>query len=609
MSETIIDSRLDPRTQARNLYWQGWRISSIAKHFGLKAATIHSWCRRENWDGGSPPQRVAASVEARLIQLVNLPNKSDGHYKEIDRLTKTLTSVQAALHSLPASSAANVGAKAMPDYTPPTIDNPPRELKEKREKVPSNRKASKVRLLDDEQIESLEGIFTDQAFEYQKAWYRNGLKNRFRNLLKSRQIGATFYFAREAFMRALKTGNNQIFLSASRSQAFQFKQYIADFLAMVGEEFKGDTPELGNSGAKFYFLGTNSRTAQGRNGDLYVDEYFWIQDFKRLRELAEPMASQARFRSTFFSTPSDEAHPAFPFWTGAEYNVGRPAAEHIKLDVSHAALRNGRADGDAQFRQIVTLDDAEAGGCSLFDKNYLQKRYAPDVYDQLFKCLFVKAGGSVFEYQWLKAAAVDAWDAWPEFKPYSSPQRPCGNAPVWVGYDPTKSGDAAGLVVMMAPINKGDPFKVVETRLLHGNNFEAQAGIIKNLLATYNVQKIVIDCTGLGASVHELVSKFYPSAIGHNFSQDKKFQWVHKAQSLFRAKRIQWDAGSMAMDLQAAFLTVRLEKTASGKSFTYTSGRNEVASHGDLAWAAMMVMAEEPLDYSSNNNTSSFEAI
>lgn len=384
----------------------------------------------------------------------------------------------------------------------------------------SNRKPSKLIILDDEKTERLSEIFTEQSFEYQKAWYRSGLVNRFRNLLKSRQIGATFFMAREAFLRAVKTGNNQIFLSASRAQAFQFKQYIADFLAMVGIEFKGDVPEL--SMGQVLFLGTNSRTAQGRNGDLYVDEYFWIQDFKRLRELAEPMASQARFRTTFFSTPSDELHPAYGFWTGTEFNDGRPENEHIKLDVSHAALAAGRLDPDAQYRQIVTLDDAEAGGCTLFDKDYLHKRYAPSVYDQLFKCQFVKPGDGVFEYGWLRAAAVDAMDVWPDYKPWTSPTRPCGVHPVWVAYDPTEDGDAAGLVVVMPPQRRGDPFRVVERQLLHGNDFESQAEVIREVTTRYNVTKIVIDAGGLGAAVYQLVQKFYPAAIGHKFSQELK---------------------------------------------------------------------------------------
>ena len=41
------------------------------------------------------------------------------------------------------------------------------------------------------------------------------LHQRIRNILKSRQIGATYYFAGEAFEQAVLTGDPQIFLSAS----------------------------------------------------------------------------------------------------------------------------------------------------------------------------------------------------------------------------------------------------------------------------------------------------------------------------------------------------------------------------------------------------------
>jgi uncharacterized protein YjcR len=48
-------------------------------------------------------------------------------------------------------------------------------------------------------------------FEYQRHWWDAGIKHRIRNLLKSRQIGATYYFAREALIDALTTGRNQFF--------------------------------------------------------------------------------------------------------------------------------------------------------------------------------------------------------------------------------------------------------------------------------------------------------------------------------------------------------------------------------------------------------------
>ena len=141
-------------------------------------------------------------------------------------------------------------------------------------------------------------------------------------MLKSRQIGATYYFAREALIDALVTGRNQIFLSASKAQAHVFKGYIIEFAQEVDVELKGDPMVLPN-GATLYFLGTNARTAQSYHGNLYLDEYFWIPKFQELRKVASGMAIHKKWRQTYFSTPSSLTQSAYPFWSGALFNRGR----------------------------------------------------------------------------------------------------------------------------------------------------------------------------------------------------------------------------------------------------------------------------------------------
>lgn len=581
------NAHLDPRLLARSLYWQGWRISSIGRHLGIKPATVHSWKLRDNWDGGSPVQRVAASAEARLIQLINLPKKSDGDYKEIRQLSGLVADFSG---SPKRGAAADVG-KAMPDAAP-TIDQPPAEKPEKRERVRRHKKPQQ-NFFDETQFARVQEIFREQQFSYQRFWYAQGQKVRFRNIIKSRQIGATFFFSREALIDALVTGRNQIFLSASRAQAFQFKLYITDLAAMVDVELKGDVITLPNSGAKLYFLGTNSRTAQGRTGNLYLDEYFWAPDFDRLSTLAKPMAAQKQYRITYFSTPSSEAHEAYPIWSGAKFNDGRPKSEHIKLDVSHAALAGGRLDPDGQWRQIVTLDDAFAGGCTLFDKAQLQREYSPLEFRQLFECEFMADGNSVFEFAQLQRAGVDSWDVWADFKPFTA--RPCGNAPVWVGYDPADTGDAAGLVVAQAPQKPGDKFRIVEHRLLSGNDFQQQADQIRALLAQYNVTKIMIDKTGIGSAVLQLVRNFFPLVTPVHYTAELKALMVTKALDLFRRGRVEWDA-MHSKDMVVSFTGIRLQKTAGGTALTYAADRSAAASHCDLAWAAMMIFYQEPLD-------------
>ncbi|HFC6370105.1 TPA: terminase family protein [Neisseria lactamica] len=591
-----IAQNIDPRLSARALYWQGWKITAIARHLGIKPATVHSWKQRGNWDGGSPMQRVAASAEARLIQLVNLPAKSDGVYKEMRQLSALI----AATDKMPSEAARApkpdnrfAGADKPPFDSVPTIDSPPRERKGRTERVERVRAVEKPpkNYIAPEQQQRMIEIFNEQCFDYQKYWGEAYRQRRFRNILKSRQIGATFYFAREAFLNSLKTGINSIFLSASRAQAYQFRQYILNLCRMVDVELKGGDMISLHNGAELHFLGTNSRTAQGRTGNLYVDEYFWIPDFERLQTLAEPMASQKHLKTTYFSTPSSEGHPAYGLWSGAMFNEGRPPKEHITLDLSHAALKKGRLDADAQWRQIVTIHDAQEAGCDLFDIDYLRQRNSPDKFAQLFECQFMPDGEGVFGFAELQACGEESWD-WAWYKPERA--RPAGNLPVWVGYDPSYTADASGLVVAVPPQNNGEPFYILETALIPGTDFESQAANIRKITERYNVSKIVIDANGIGAAVFDLVRKFYPPVIGMTYTPDIKGMMVLKTQNLLKNKRIKWDAGNI--DLQMAFLSVRRSVTASGRNITYESVRSKTASHGDLAWAAMMLFYQEPLD-------------
>ena len=593
--EMAVNSNIDPRLMARELFWQGWRISDIARHLGLNPAAVYSWKSRENWEGGSPLSRVAASAEMRLHVLIGQPKKSDADYKEMRQLFALVSGGRKADARQPdLNETAAVSSDGMP-WDVPTIDKPPRERKE-RERAPKAEKPV-PNSFTAEQVLRLQEIFREQMFDYQRVWLNQ--KVRFRNLLKSRQIGATFFFAREAFIDALTTGKNKVFLSASKAQAFQFKQYMVDMAQMVGAELKGADIRLAN-GAVLYFLGTNSRTAQGRHGDLYVDEYFWIPDFKELTRLAKPMASQKQYRITYFSTPSAVSHPAYGFWTGEQFNEGRDKSEHIRLDVSHEALAGGRACEDGQWRQIVTLDDAERMGCTLFDRNQLLLENSPAEFRQLFMCEFVEGGDNVFEFSALQKCAVDSWEAWSDFyKPFAA--RPVGDLPVWIGYDPADSGDAAAFVAVVPPRFAGDKFRIVERQMLRGDDFQSQAEFIRKAFERYNVRKVVIDKTGLGAAVFQLVQGFFPPVIGVNYSMQEKYLMVNKMHALMREGRVEWELDWK--DFTAAFLSIRTEVTGSGRSVTYVSGRTKEMSHADVAWAALQVFYQEPLDGISGRGT------
>ena len=130
---------------------------------------------------------------------------------------------------------------------------------------------------------------------------------------------------------------------------------------------------------------------------------------------------------------------------------------------------------------------------------------------------------------------------------------------------------------------------------MHGNDFAQQAEVIRTLLGVYNVGKIVLDTSGIGAAVFQLVSKFFPGATGLKFTAEIKAMMINKALNLFRQKRVEWDAAS-GRDMVTSFTGIRRQMTANGRAVTYVADRSASASHCDLAWAALMIFYQEPLD-------------
>ncbi len=568
------------------LYFSGIRIARIAEMLGEKPATVHSWKKRDKWADIGPLDQMQLTTAARYCQLVMKEQKEGKDYKEIDLLSRQ------AVQQARIGKFNNGGNEA--DLNPKVAN---------RNKGP--RKPPEKNVFSDEQIEKLEEIFHGSAFDYQRQWWEAGKIHRIRNLLKSRQIGATFYFAREALIDALITGRNQIFLSASKAQAHVFKQYIIEFAREVDVELKGDPMTLSN-GATLYFLGTNARTAQSYHGNLYLDEYFWIPKFQELRKVASGMALHKKWRQTYFSTPSSLTHSAYPFWSGALFNKGRAKADRVEIDLSQAHLSPGALCPDGQFRQIVTIEDAVRGGCNLFDLDQLSLEYSPDEFQNLLMCQFVDDLASVFPLALMQACMVDSWEVWDDFEPLMV--RPFGWRPVWIGYDPakgTQNGDSAGCVVIAPPDVPGGKFRILERHQWRGMDFRAQAKAIEELTKKYNVTYIGIDSTGVGDGVYKSVKQFFPAAREFVYNPNVKNALVLKAYDIISHRRLEYDAG--LTDIAQSFMAIRRATTASGNRPTYEASRSEEASHADLAWATMHALFNEPLEGTTVNNSNIVE--
>lgn len=580
MADDINHSEQDPRRQAMHLYWQGMKMASIAERVGENLFTVYSWKRRDKWDDYPPLAQMQAITAARYNQLIMKPDKAGRDFKEIDLLAR-----QAERHARIGKY--NAGGNEA-DLNP-NVEN--------RNRGP--RKKPLCNAFTPEQHAQLKALFLNSLYEYQRRWYQAGLSNEFRirNLLKSRQIGATFYFAHEALIDALDTGRNQMFVSASKAQAHQFKNYIVDFAQEVDVELKGEVIILPN-GAELHFLSTNANTAQGRSGNLYLDEYFWIPGFRKLRKVASGMASQNRYRLTYFSTPSSVTHEAYAFWNGTLFNKGKAAARQKDIDVSHQRLAGGVLCEDKQFRQIVTVEDAVRGGCNLLTIDDLRAENSDEDFANLYLCHFIDDATATFSLAEMERCMVDSWVRWTDVKPFA--RRPAADREVWIGYDPASSehGDSAGCAVVMLLRVPGGPFRVLERHQWKGMDFTAQAANIKGLTERYNVTYIGIDNTGLGRAVSQLVRQFLPAVNTINYSLEMKTDLVLKAKDVIRAG---------CLDIAKTFMAIRRQLTASGRRATYVTSRAEGVNHGDVAWAVMHALLNEPLEGTTSTNAGFME--
>lgn len=557
----------ETRLKARSLYWRGYSAAEVARTLGVPYGTVDAWKRRDKWDETPVVVRIETQIELRLQQLICKEDKSDRDLNEIDHLSRVLERTT-RIHKYEAS-----GKEA--DLNP-AIDNRAEGRKKKQ--------AETKNALTEEQVEQLVEAFEKDLFAYQVRWH-SAKTYRVRNILKSRQIGATWYFARESFVDAITTGDNQIFLSASKAQAHVFREYIVQWVKEVtGVVLKGTPITLWN-GATLYFLGTNSKTAQSYHGHVYMDEYGWIPKFLEFRKVASGMATHKKWRLTYFSTPSTKGSDAYAFWSGEAYNKGRAKEDRAQFNVDHAALVNGAVGPDDQWRQIVTILDAARGGCDLFDIEALRREYNDQDFANLFMAEWVDDSESFFTFAEMRRCMVDSWDEWLDFQPMAA--RPFGDKPVWLGVDPSQGGDNAAIVVVAPPQERSNSklFRVLEKLFVNNTDFDAQVSAIRGLLERYNVVDIGIDSSTLGQGVYQLVRSFFPAVREIVYSVDVKTRLVMKAKQLTAKGQLAFDAGWS--DVALAFMSIKRVGTGSGRQITFAASRSKETGHADVAWAVM----------------------
>ncbi|WPM26870.1 terminase family protein [Pseudomonas sp. P1B16] len=578
---------IEVKEAAKRLYLRRASVKEIQAQLKLpNVRIIYYWIRQGSWDEMLTDEEPLTAISRRITLICEKQDTlTKGDLDELDRLAAVREKLikQASKPAAPASAVSE-----------PTREQGDRDQRRER-RGGSGKKREKSTKNDVSGLTEVDFLdkFISKMYRYQQELFaakQNPLTCRLRNILKSRQVGLTYYFAGEAFMDAVLTGDNQVFLSASRAQSEIFRSYIIQFAQKwFGIELTGNPIVLSN-GAELRFLSTNSSTAQGYHGHVYVDEYFWIRDFEKLSTVASAMGTHKKWRKTYFSTPSAVSHQAYPFWTGETFRNDKRRKKTAGEWPSEAAYTLGALCPDGQWRKTITLDDAIAGGCDLFDVAQLELEYDEDKFQQLFYCKFIDSTQSAFGLKDLEGCYSDLmlWDDYDQ-----DADRPFDNNPVWIGYDPSRTRDDATCVVVAPPAEPGGNFRILEKYSWRGQSFTYQAAQIKKLTERFNVQHIGIDTTGVGIGVYDVVCDFYPRAQRIHYSLETKTTLVLKAQDVIRVGRIEWDAGWT--DIAQAFLTIK-RGTTNGGQITFSASRTEATGHADIAWAVMHALHNEPLN-------------
>ena len=571
------------RGVARALYLRRYTPKEIASELNLpNARIIYYWAEKEGWSNLLSHESTEDAIERRIQLLTVRDGKTDLELKELDQLIA---------HSVKLRAQQNKHKEKMAAARDSSGSGGTRSDTDEGDAPRGKRKYNKNDISGLSE-DDLNAWAEEHLFGYQKH-LRLNISRQVRNILKSRQIGATWYFAFEAFENAVLTGDPQIFLSASRAQAEVFRSYIVN----IAQEYFGVTltgnPIRLSNGAELRFLSTNKNTAQSYSGHLYCDEYFWVPNFARLNEVASAMATHDKWRTTYFSTPSAKTHQAYPFWTGEEWKRGSKKRAAVEFPTFDAMRDGGRLCPDGQWRYVITMEDAIANGFNLASIEKLRNRYSTNTFNMLYMCVFVDSQNAVFKFSDLEKCGVDV-SFWQDFDPKA--RRPFGDRPVWGGYDPARSGDLSTFVILAPPALAGEKFRVLEIINWKGMNFRHQASEIKKLFERYNFTYLGVDVTGIGQGVYDNIEHFALRVLkAIRYDLNTKNRLVLKASDVIESGRIEWD--QELKEVAASFLSIRQTVTGSGKAVTFVADRTADTGHAEAAWAIMHGLDNEPLNY------------
>ncbi len=413
-------------------------------------------------------------------------------------------------------------------------------------------------------------------YSYQQSWFGN--KRRFKAGMFARQTGKTFTTALEIVddcMEAEAQGLRRrwVILSRGERQAREamdegVKRHCQAYGAAIKEldtEWRGEATYRSlevqfPGGSRITALPANPDTARGFSSNVFLDEFAFHQDSRKIWSALFPVIS-AGHRIVVVSTPNGKGNKFYDIMT---------------------------SDDALWYRQVTDIYQAVADG---LPRNIEELRTAlndPDAWAQEYELQWLDEASAWLDYDLIASCEeADAGD------PEAYKGGPC-----YVGMDIGRRRD---LTVIWVAEQVGDVLWAREVIRMRRATFEAQDMELARVFDQYDVKRLCMDQTGMGEKMVEDAQRRYGEyrVEGVLFSGPAKLDLANRIKQQFQDRKLRIP---IEQDIRNAHHAVKKIVTAAGNA-RFDAERSE-QGHADEFWAhALAVHAAGtpagPIEYES----------
>ncbi len=488
----------------------GIPVSEVAKEEGVSKVTIYSWLKK------TKPKSDTSTIEdiKKQLSILSKRKPTEATTRKIAMLTASLSRLERAQQK---KQKEVIAPLLKPQVTDITTHKEALEIKQK----------------------ALNGEY-GELFEYQKEFLRS--TNQYRLVVKSRQIGFSFVSALDALIAAI-AGRNQLFLSASEEQALILMRYLEYWAGKIGITFSTDkeNEKRLSNGAIIKAMANNFRTVQGFTGDIWMDEFAWYQNPKKIWHAFVPSIGAVNGRLTILSTPFEEQSLFYDLVHDTQKYY---MFERFRIDI-YRAIKDGLK----------------------FDLQTMRALFDADTWASAYECQFVDDESALFSIELIKSCVDNTLS-------YYSPSR---HNTLFAGYDIGRTAHKSALAALNLVDNI---YELAILEVFAKMSFDEQKAYLKSFLNQYLYALLHIDRTGIGMDLAEHINKKYKKrAKGIHFSATYKEAMALNLKKLFEDKIIRIPNDPLLIaDIHA------IKRKAGARGFLYDAKANEYG-HADRFWA------------------------